>query len=362
MKKIHIALLAAALSATLFTGCSQPKEPVELEPFDFLLTQMEMEDRINALGEITDASKISEIYELNALYKMMDDKEAEAVGNLGYLRTALEKSASFLDAEDLKISVMSFNVRTGETYPYRMESVATLIRNESPDTFGVQEAQGEWTMFLREKLGDEYAMVGHGRDERSQDETTNVFYKKDKFELLGHDTIWLTDTPEFYSCYFDPVENEYDTPRIMTYAILKRKSDGAVFIHANTHLAASTSASRQYQANCMINYLEETFDFDYPIVLTGDFNAGKETPEYAIIADAGFTPTDTYGEQKRTFQGYTDDWAGTFIDFCFVNDYIPILSYKVCDEKMNGEWISDHNAIVSEILILPEITTETIED
>ena len=104
-----------------------------------------------------------------------------------------------------------------------------------------------------------------------------------------------------------------------------------------------------------IGYLEEAMEYSKNFdctVITGDFNCLANTTEYQTIIDADYRVTNTFGENVRTYQGYNDN-GGSIIDFCFVNDLFPIVSYKVCEEKTDGEWISDHNAIVSELILLP---------
>lgn len=57
------------------------------------------------------------------------------------------------------------------------------------------------------------------------------------------------------------------------------------------------------------------------------------------------------GESTETLQGFGEKSA--IIDFTFVNSYFPVTSYKVCEPKIDGEWVSDHNAIVSELILYP---------
>lgn len=353
MKKfLTITLAIFIMLSTVATYAKTETENIQQQLPDFVITAETIQTKIEALGEITDNSKINEIFGIIRLYKLMSAKEAAKVNNFDVLKKALETSASFYDQDDIKLRIMSFNVRTGETQEDRLNRVVTQIKQESPDSFGVQEAWGRWTRVIKENLGDEYEEIGHGRDEMKHGETSNIYYKRDKFDLLDSGTIWLTETPHVYSCYYNPIEKEDDTPRIMTYAVLKRKSDGAVFIHANTHLSADTSLARETQGYWLIDYLKYTFEFDYPIVLTGDFNEGEGSGIYNLVVGNGFTPSDLYGEKKRTFHGYGS--SSTYIDFCFANEYVPIVGYKVCDEQMDGQWVSDHNAVIGEVLILPE--------
>ena len=209
----------------------------------------------------------------------------------------------------------------------------------------------DWKPFFNKNLPDEYIRLGRGREELGRSEANYILFKKDKFELLESKTIWLTDTPDYRSVWIDPETGESGFPRIATYAVLKRKSDGIVFVYVNTHLETDQPA-QNHQAYWLTQYLDENFRNKYPIILTGDFNCSEGEPAYNTITDYGFKVTNTYGESTRTFTGYSDN-GGAIIDFCFVNEYIPIISYKVMPDKENGQFISDHNAIISEVLLLP---------
>ena len=61
------------------------------------------------------------------------------------------------------------------------------------------------------------------------------------------------------------------------------------------------------------------------------------------------------GVTTRTYNAYDPTGTrGGLIDFIMLkNDRYTEVTYTVTDETMNGEFISDHNAIVSEMIFLP---------
>lgn len=363
MKKLFISLLATALSATLFTGCAQQQEPVEIAgPFDHI-DPIKISARIDALGEISDISKLSEIYSLIHDCKGLTEAKFAQVSNYSKIDESLESTVDLFNEEDVKLKVMSFNVRNGEYGDGRMELLLSTIMDESPDLVGLQEVGDSWKPFFRENIDSTgYAKLGQGRYQLGHSEESSILYKKDKFDLIESDTVWLTDTPEIESKWRDPADPNDGFPRIMTYAVLKRKSDGTVFVFANTHLETDPPA-QDHQAYWLTQILLEKFSNEYPIILTGDFNCSEGSGAYNTIVDFGFEPTNRYGENTCTFNGYSRKGTeGPVIDFCFVNEYIPVRSYKVMPATTNDQFVSDHNAVVSEIMLLPEITTEIIED
>ena len=58
------------------------------------------------------------------------------------------------------------------------------------------------------------------------------------------------------------------------------------------------------------------------------------------------------GEIKRTFNGGSES-GNVIFDYIFVSSDLAnvVHTYKVCDEKRDGKWISDHNAIIATIVI-----------
>ena len=352
MKKTIATVLAFATTTVLLNSCAPQEKTTMPGIFDFA-DPVKISERIDALGEITDTSKLSEIYSLISDCKGLTPSELASLENYAEVDKALEATADLYNKEEVTIKAMSFNVRNGEYGNGRMELLLNTIIEESPDVVGLQEVGDKWKPFFNENLPDEYIRLGHGRKELGHSEACYVLFKKDKFELLDSDTIWMTDTPHECSVWVDPETGDSGFPRIMTYALLKRKSDGAVFVFANTHLETDNPA-QTHQAYWLTQFLTERFGEQYPIILTGDFNCTEGSSAYNIITDYGFEVTNKYGESKRTFTGYNEE-GGDVIDFCFINEYVSAETYKVMPEKINDQFVSDHNGIVAEVLVLPVI-------
>lgn len=235
-----------------------------------------------------------------------------------------------------QMSVMSFNILTTKPDEARINRVVTTILNASPDTVGLQEVSPYWMDILKERLKDTYAYVGEGRDGGHNGEYSCIFYNKDKFELLDSATYWLSETPDVPS--FHP-ESAY--PRIMTYAKLKNKTTGQEFVHVNTHFDHIGVEARKFQAKVLTE--KASVFADLPIVMTGDFNCVSTEETYKTIINAGYSNAALIApvaEKKATFPG-----NGKVIDFFFCNDFIYPTEYEVVDEKVDGEYPSDHYPI-----------------
>ena len=344
MKKALL-ILTALICALAFTACAH-QEPITLEPP--FPTAESVNAMIESLDEVNDVKSAALVSKIIEDYQFLDEKTQSKVKDLQKVIDSIETATNFLDKEDMTLKVMSFNILCSDLTEDRMQRVVEQIRAESPDVVGMQEGTDKLCRKIIKELGDEYGMLGHGRESKSDGENNNILYKKNAFNLIESHTYWITETPEVYSKH--PESACY---RIFTYQLLERESDGQVFLHVNTHFDHIGENARIEQAKILTAWIEKTFRNQFPVVITGDFNCSAETTEYQTIIAADYRATTSLGESKRTYQGCIDDWAGTVIDFIFVNDLFVPVSYKVCPEKMDGEWISDHNAIVSEVLLLP---------
>ena len=264
--------------------------------------------------------------------------------------------------EKQTISAMSFNVKVNELSDYfgnpRTDLVVNTILDNNPDVFGVQEADGLWMSKLNEKLGHIYTSVGRGRDGNSGEHSA-IFYRTDMFNLITSGTKWLSATPDEVSKYEGANYN-----RIMTYVVLERKSDGARFIYVNTHLdngaGDGPESIRRGQVEILLKEIQKLYNVygNLPTVVTGDFNTqgvANNTASYKEMINGGFADSSRIakeGEIKRTYNGGSDS-GNVIFDYIFVSSDLAnaVQTYKVCDEKSGGTWISDHNAIIAKILI-----------
>jgi endonuclease/exonuclease/phosphatase family metal-dependent hydrolase len=263
---------------------------------------------------------------LDAIKLFLEAIESSSLDKTVYLSA---DKGTFVE-EETSLRIMSFNVLCANTTG-RVNPVCSTISTLSPDSVGVQEATSSWMNSLKNKLGSEYACVGKGRDGGSSGEHCAIFYKKDKYELIGSGTKWLTATPNAVSKVSDALYR-----RIVTYAILRNKIDGFTYVHVNTHLDNSTGAVRKLQ----LQYLFEALpDFkDYPIFFTGDFNGGIGSTGYNYIINNGYKNSAqlAVSGDKHTHRTYE---TGDVLDYIFIKNVdLAIESYYVYDEKE----LSDH--------------------
>ena len=264
-------------------------------------------------------------------------------------------------------SVMSFNVYVSSFNDARTRRVIDTILENTPSVFGVQEASVAWMNALKNGLNGLYAYVGVGRDRGGSGEHSAIFYRTDKFNLIQSGTKWLSNNPNeegSYCTYTDPVTGKVhyaNFPRIMTYAILERKTDGVRFLYVNTHLDHNGNNSheiaegvRQAQIEILIAEIKKLGD--YPTIVTGDFNVSPGASAYTTMIAGGYLDSSLVakeGEVKPTYNGMDNDYEGAIIDYIFVSPNLAeaVENYTVCPSKRDGQWISDHNAIIATVII-----------
>ena len=111
---------------------------------------------------------------------------------------------------------------------------------------------------------------------------------------------------------------------------------------------------RQGQIEVLIAEIKKLGDL--PTIVTGDFNVSPEASAYTTMIGAGFLDSSRVakeGEIKSTYNGMDDSYTGAIIDYIFVSPDLGgvVDTYTVCPAKRDGQWISDHNAIIATITL-----------
>ncbi|MCR5150712.1 MAG: endonuclease/exonuclease/phosphatase family protein [Clostridiales bacterium] len=228
----------------------------------------------------------------------------------------------------------------------RIPLVIKMLRNQMPDSFGVQEAHIEWMNALCKGL-PEYNYVGVGREDGKEDgEFSAVFYLKDKFSASESGNFWLSETPDVPSLGWDA-----RCIRIATFVKLTDKITGESYVHFNTHLD-HIGINAQINGAKMIQEKAASFG-GVPVVCTGDFNVEQGSQCYKTMISANLGDARTMApitDDCYTFHAFEPEKVQTIIDFIFVDKAtVDPLTFKVINEKIDNQFYSDHYAVVSEI-------------
>lgn len=255
------------------------------------------------------------------------------------------------------LRIMSFNLRYRDdkegSVKNRSKIASAIIEQYAPDSFGVQEATGEWLDILNGALGEKYAYVGEARDDKGyKSERSAVFYLKNKYKLIDEGTIWLSETPEVrFTKSFDS-----DCYRVATWAVLENRETGEVYTHLNTHLDHILEETRERQVEVLIDKLEK-LQQKARVFCTGDFNTGKGSETYKrmlMVSDDSGAIVES-ADEGITFHGYgkaeeNGDCDG-IIDYVFVPKGSRVSTYKIIRNTVKGMYPSDHYPIIADIIV-----------
>jgi len=245
------------------------------------------------------------------------NEESKAEGD----ETTMAQEEILKDAGILK--VMSYNVKTGDMFTEENSARAKKgiqnIKDFDPDVLGTQELNYGWKVAMRsDGLLNTYSVLGDPRgkkyDTQPGNEFSAILYKKDKFDLIESDTLWLSDTPTVIGSKIP--ESKYI--RIMTYAVLERKADKQRFLFVNTHIDYAKAAYPK-QSLILLDLTKQILERvgDMPYFFTGDFNFTPDSEGYANMIGDGVLDSRHIAEETTdapTIQ------TGKVIDFCFVSD------------------------------------------
>ena len=261
---------------------------------------------------------------------------------------------------DCSIRILTQNMRgtddgNGNTVQARSERFMRMMAEYQPDLVGTQEYTFAWQTWLKKHYkkagGSEetsaYGQVGCSRDGENTKggEWNAILYRVDRFELLDSDTFWLSDTPDTPSVF-----GGLPDKRICTWAKLKDKKTGEIFVYANTHLDHTDDDIRYAQAEVLMAQLEGIAG-DLPLYLTGDFNCDTFSSPYALVTE---TLRDTHPEAWTAVGGsygtYHDyGQYGVEIDFIFHDRGGEPIRYEVVAKQYDG-YVSDHYGVFAEFV------------
>lgn len=249
-------------------------------------------------------------------------------------------------APDADVRVVQFNLRMGgvgkTAVAYRAPLVVAQLEEIGADSMGFQEATLEWMLYLEEHLTG-YDYVGVARtDGKVLGEFSPIFYRSDKYNAVDSGTFWLSKTPEVAGSKDWGSQNI----RICTWALLENKSTGERYVHMNAHLDHISEKARENQMKVLLNKVDE-FIGKYPVVVTGDFNDDNSSEMYSIISekltDSRLVAPMT--DDKETFHNYGSVVLKGRLDYVFVSNETTPLVFHVIDDKINGDYLSDHYGI-----------------
>jgi endonuclease/exonuclease/phosphatase family metal-dependent hydrolase len=267
-------------------------------------------------------------------------------------RTALSRGS---------ISVMTFNIHADtlasrildglNSWPRRRERVVRVIAESGCDVIGLQESvQRQWE-YLTYALSDVYESYAVGSDGGLKGEIMPLYWKRDRFDLIDHNTFWLNEglVPG------DRMPGAKRT-RICSWVKLRDKSNMSEFTVYNSHLdhrhGPKGQEIRSRSAGILIEQIGSR-GFNRSILL-GDFNCLPGSLTCSVLSR---NLTDSYEALARikscdrppTF--HRGDHGFLHIDFVYCSPDIQVNDYEIVCSHGGTEkiWPSDHYPVKVEL-------------
>ena len=268
-----------------------------------------------------------------------------------------------MSSGDHPIRIMTFNIRFDNpndgpnAWPHRKEFVAGMFRFHRNDIVGTQEGMHHQLVELDELL-PEFEWVGVGREAGDEKgEFCAIYYRPDRFDLIEHDTYWLSETPDI------PGSMGWDTAitRITTWARLYDRVNDRRLIVFNTHYDHIGREARKQSSKLNLQKIAELADGD-PAIFIGDLNTTEDQDPYKVITSADYGPSepvlfDGFYHSIHGHHGPVSTWNGFSaivpdrrIDYIFVDSNLTVKQHAILSDIRDGRFPSDHLPVVADIV------------
>lgn len=256
------------------------------------------------------------------------------------------------------IKAMTLNVRYGSAedginhWRHRKQLVIDRIRAFDPDLIGLQECRDdEQAEFMKQNLAEyEFSGVRRGGAGETALEMTPVLIRRTVFDRVEKGYFWLSETPDGAG------SRSWDSafPRTVSWVMLKHQPSRRSLVFANTHLdymPAATDAAARLLSDWISQQLQQ-----HPVILTGDFNALKESAAYrqltgtSLLIDA-YRQVHPAGTDEGTFHGFGLPGVLLPIDWILVSREFHVLDANI-DHYVDGTlYPSDHYPVTATLAL-----------
>jgi endonuclease/exonuclease/phosphatase family metal-dependent hydrolase len=253
------------------------------------------------------------------------------------------------------LRVMTYNIRYGtakdgeHAWEFRKDLCVSRATAFAPDLLGLQEALGFQNAYFLEKMPG-YAKLGVAREDgKEKGEHTTLVYRTSRLEPVESGTFWLSETPETAG------SKSWDSslPRIATWAVFRDlAAGGRELLALNTHFDHRGPQSRLEAAKLVRAFLA-TRAKGRPVVVTGDFNTGPDSPPHRALTgplEGSIPLVDVFAatlagkpEPKiATGHGYQGERPGARIDWILATPDLMPLDASIDLHREGTRWPSDH--------------------
>jgi endonuclease/exonuclease/phosphatase family metal-dependent hydrolase len=279
-------------------------------------------------------------------------------GALGLLGMSLAATAGCVAPAERQrapepLRVASFNLRYGtaddgpDRWELRREFALDLVGELDAQVLALQEALDFQLVELRARY-PRYRQLGQHRGGGTKDEFSGLLVDEVRLEVEGWGELWLSPTPDVLG------SKGWDAalPRMAVWARLRDRASGARFVALGTHFDHRGERARLESARLLAaTARERSEEFQFPVVLMGDLNAGETSPPCAELRSAGFVDSFRVlhpdAAEVGTFSAFRDERSGVKIDYVWVTPNWRVLGAEIVLSRRDGRCPSDHDPVVA---------------
>jgi endonuclease/exonuclease/phosphatase family metal-dependent hydrolase len=229
--------------------------------------------------------------------------------------------------------------------------VRRLIEQAAPDLIGTQEGLYAQVRDIASDL-PAYDWIGLGRAGGSRDEFCAVFYRRDRFEPVAFDHLWLSDTPHVIGS----ITWDHTYIRMATWVRFRDHATGREFYFWNTHFDHQVETARQKSA-ALLHDRMAAIDPAIPLLLVGDFNcaAGASRAHDILTREAGLedtwlTAATRENEKLNTFHNYQPPLSNAErIDWILARSPVTVEHAAIITDHDGAQYPSDHFPVTATV-------------
>lgn len=255
----------------------------------------------------------------------------------------------------MKLCLISSNIRFDNpadginSWSHRRSLLTESLLNHGPDIIATQEGRFHQLKDF-EKLLDSFELVDQHRSWIKERMYPTFFVKKNKFELLKSEDLWLSETPgiagskSFGSAF----------PRLMTWMKIQPKDSKLNFIMINTHLDHLKKETRAGQVKVLCQEIKRVWDKSSKLIIMGDFNDSPDSQirsslltDFPHLLDSWKLHNDEEETSHHSFQGTFPE--GARIDWILVDRSLKVEQCHLDKKTIQGRYPSDHFPVVCTI-------------
>lgn len=232
------------------------------------------------------------------------------------------------------------------SWSHRRLFLRDILLSHSPDIIATQEGRFHQLQDLDSLLPD-YELVDDHRAWIGERMYPTFFVKKNRFEKMKSEDIWLSETPDIAG------SRSFDSafPRLMTWMKIQPVNSHNDLWLVNTHLDHVKEETRLGQVKVLAKELKKFWKQDDSLIIMGDFNEGPDgNVRNHLNAEFGLQDTWKLFHQveessHHAFQGEVPN--GNRIDWILVDKKIKVLKSEMDKSSREGKFPTDHYPVMA---------------